>query len=371
MSKTFYFDLNPQKVNFSLNYLQKLIQKELGPYHKLKLALFEKEFGGRFYIDKESSRGVEVFLFERKQFVMKLNVLSNEADYLVCQKMLTVLIKNFDLEIYEDEDDELVLETESGIEEYFSPENIFHERVIEADVILTLIERNKSNIRFDGINNPVYFGMDFIKEVEKKKLKDEQIIKMMDQTMHKIQWELPDYCKPDPAIISAKDKSKDFKVRIILCDRDYILTDYEYLLISDCEIADESICINHDDLKEIIHDLHLLWHEADDFTIVAPKLSQPEWKAFVSAAKKLNRKKEMDESTKFSFEVKDVFKLNKADILIGRGTLPLYEGKVHCGEIELEISPAWGNSQENLDNLSFQVKKGKAYQSLIGKIFTN
>ena len=266
----------------------------------MKDILFEKEFGGRFYIDKESSRGVEVFLFERKQFVMKLNVLSNEADYLVCQKMLTVLIKNFDLEIHE-EDDELVLKTESGIEEYFLPEKILSKRVIESDVILILIERNKSNIRFDGVNNPVYFGMDFLKEVEEKKLKDEQIIKKMDQIMHKIQWELPDYCKPDPAIISAKDKNKDFKVRIILCDRDYILTDYEYLLISDCEIADERIFINHDDLKEIIHDLHLLWHESDDFTIVAPKLSQPEWKAFVSAARKLNRKK-IDESAKFSKE---------------------------------------------------------------------
>ena len=84
-----------------------------------------------------------------------------------------------------------------------------------------------------------------------------------------------------------------------------------------------------------------------------------------------NRKKEIDESAKFSLEVKDVFKLNRADILIGKGTLPLYEGKVHCGEIELEISPAWGNSQENLDNLSFQVKRGKAERSLIGKIFTN
>ncbi|MBE6355250.1 hypothetical protein [Treponema sp.] len=371
MSRTFYFDLNPQKVNFSLNYLQNMIQKKLRPYHTVKLSLFKEEFGGRFYIDKESSKGVEVFLFERKQFVMKLNVLSNEADYLLCKKMLTVLVKQFNLEIQEEDDDELILETESAIEELFLPKKILRERVIETDVILTLITRNKSNIRFDGINNPVYFGMDFINEVEKKKLKDEQIIKKIDQTMHKIQWELPDYCKPAPAIISANDSGKKFKVRIMLCDRDYILTDYEYLLISDSESADEVIYINHDDLKKIIHDLHLFWQKADEFTVVAPKLSQPEWKAFVSVARKLNRKKEIDKPTKFSFKVKDVFKLNKVDILVGKGSLPFYEGKVHCSEIELEISPAWGNSQENIDNLSFQVKRGKAERSLIGKIFTN
>ena len=367
MSNTFYFELNPQKVNISQNYLQSLIQYELGSDYKLKISLFEKQFGGHFYIDKKSSRGVEVFLHERKFFVMKLNILANEADYLICEKMLSVLVKKFDLEIHLDEED-LILDSEQLIKDYFQPEKIQHNRKIESDVIIKLILRARNNIRFDGVNNPVYFGMDFVELLEKKNATDEQTIVLFDQIMHKLQWELPDYIKPSPAVISRKDKSKEYKIRMMFKDYDYILNDYEFLLIGDTG-NDEIVFINNDDLKQIINELNLPWQRPDGFTVISTKLNQTDWNKFVEASKKLNRQKEIDEPIRFMFEVTDVFRLNKVDILLGKGNIPLFEGKIRCGNIQLDVTPVYGNTEDTLNNLSFQVKKGTADKSMIGKIF--
>ena len=368
MSKIFYFDLNPQKVNFSLNYLQKLIQQELTSEFELRLTLFENEFGGRFYIEKKSFRGVEVFLHDRKQFVMKLNILSNEADYLICEKMITVLVRNYELEVHEENDD-IILDTEQLVKDYFLPEKINHEREIEADVIIKIILQTRNNIRFDGVNNPVYFGMGFIEQLKRENSTGAQTLALIDQTMNKVQWKLPDYRKPSPALISKKDNSKQFKIRMMFNGNDYVLNDYEYLMICDTGIDAEIIFINNEDLKRIICECQIPWQQPDDFTVVASKLKSEDWDLFVEAARKYNRQREIEEPTRFIFEVREVFHLNKCDILLGKGNLPLYRGKVHCGDIQLDITPSFGNSLERLNNLSFQLKKGSADKSLIGKIF--
>lgn len=368
MSKIFYFDLNPQKVNFSLNYLQKLIQQELTSEFELRLTLFENEFGGRFYIEKKSFRGVEVFLHDRKQFVMKLNILSNEADYLICEKMITVLVKNYELEVHEENDD-IILDTEQLVKDYFLPEKINHEREIESDVIIKIILQTRNNIRFDGVNNPVYFGMGFLEQLKRENATGAQTLALIAQTMNKVQWELPDYVKPSPALISKKDNSKQFKIRMMFKENDYVLNDYEYLLICDTGIDDEIIFINNEDLKSIICEFQFPWQQPDDFTVVASKLKSKDWALFVEAARKYNRQREIEEPTRFIFEVREVFNLNKCDILLGKGNLPFYRGKVHCGDIQLDITPSFGNSLDSLNNLSFQLKKGYADKSLIGKIF--
>lgn len=71
----------------------------------------------------------------------------------------------------------------------------------------------------------------------------------------------------------------------------------------------------------------------------------------------------------FEFTVADVFDFGNFQILVGKANDPLYDGKIKCDDIELEVKPVWGNREEIKDNLSFQVWKGKADKSLVGKTF--
>ena len=195
------------------------------------------------------------------------------------------------------------------------------------------------------------------------------LLQAFDDVMNKIQWGLPDYVKPSPAAIDKKDGSKPIKIRIMFSGMDYILNDYEYLLLGDNAANDEVIFIDNDDLKNIIKELNLPWETPDSFTVIAPKLSNPEWNKFVEAAKRFNKKEEIDKTKQFIFEVKDVFKLNVFDVLVGKGNIPMYKGKIHCGNTELEVTPMQGNDYTHLESLSFFVKKGKADKKMIGKVF--
>ena len=71
----------------------------------------------------------------------------------------------------------------------------------------------------------------------------------------------------------------------------------------------------------------------------------------------------------FEFTVEEVFNLPRITVLCGKGNIPLYDGKIKSDNVELEIKPAWGNTEDKLDNLAFQVWKGKADKSFVGKTF--
>ena len=389
MSKTYSFKLDFQKVNFSLGYLQDLVQQKLGTDNIMKLDLFKNEFGGRFFIEGKSSRGIEVYLentkpqpksidatnekefkafLKSKKFVIRAAVLSNEFDYLICENIITVLVENFNLSIRAEED-EMTLDSISSIKSYFLPERITIERKIECNVIASMIKKIRDTMRFDGVKEPAYFGINFIEQNKTDNPMDDKLLQAFDDVMNKIQWGLPDYVKPSPAAIDKKDGSKPIMIRIMFSGMDYILNDYEYLLLGDNAANDEVIFIDNNDLKTIIKELNLPWKTPDSFTVIAPKLSITEWNRFVEAAKRFNKKEEIDKTKHFIFEVKDVFKLNVFDVLVGKGNIPMYKGKIHCGNTELEVTPIQDNDYTHLENLSFFVRKGKADKKMIGKIF--
>lgn len=71
----------------------------------------------------------------------------------------------------------------------------------------------------------------------------------------------------------------------------------------------------------------------------------------------------------FEFIITDVFNFDGISLLVGKGNAPLYDGKIKCDDIELDVKSSFGNHKGNLDKLSLEVINGKTDKSLIGKTF--
>ena len=73
----------------------------------------------------------------------------------------------------------------------------------------------------------------------------------------------------------------------------------------------------------------------------------------------------------FIFTVKEVFHLGTFDMLVGIGNMPVYNGVITCEDVSFEIRTPWiwGDQRQDLENLSFQLRNGRADGAIIGKTF--
>ena len=279
MSRCFYFKAENLLGNESsaLTFIKNAISDKLSKSYDVRFVAFENEFGGRFWIEGESSRGIEIFC-DDVEFTIKANVLSNKADYVLCANLIDAM-GSFLKETAHDEEDEIV-----NPSEYFSNERIFNFMLSDCKAISALLDRK---IEIIGVVRSVYFTNRFKSKVEASK-NEEDLIKTFYSVIHHVQWELPDYENPSAAMVSRIKGPGEAKIRIICNDGNYILNDYEYLIIGDKSNENEAILITNDDLRQIISTLSLPWEFADDFTVVAHKLNSKDWKQFVAEARKHN-----------------------------------------------------------------------------------
>lgn len=273
----------------NLKTVRRELQKSIGKDFAVKVDKYEDEPGGRFYIENEAARGVEVYKDE-DEVVVKVNALGNHADYVVAKMILDYLCKSVKAEVF-GENDEII----AAPLEYFTDEKI--QELREQDCGTFFLALNlimKDEMQIDGVLRKVYFGKGMLAELSKHKDNPAELVEIFEKMVRHVQYELPNYEMPGAALVfpkDCKDETQSKKIRMMFDGTDYIIQDYDYLLICEKEPKEESLLINNADLIEICSKVYKKgsgFELADDFTVVFPKLSDADWEKFVALAREKN-----------------------------------------------------------------------------------
>ena len=120
MSRCYYLDHKGSiDLDAVLKIAQKMVQEIINESFTVQLEKYQPsdEEGGCFYIEGQSARGVQ-FFYEDKNIVVKINALSNYADYILAKIILLMLSIALEEEIIDEEDFHI------EADEYFTDENI-------------------------------------------------------------------------------------------------------------------------------------------------------------------------------------------------------------------------------------------------------
>lgn len=276
-------------INFDV--LQEALQKVVNDKFTVKLEEYEPTEGeGAFiYIENKSARGVHV-LYENDNVIIKVNILSNYEDYILAKAIMYFLGNGFKQKITDEEDAEIVPL------EYFTDEKIQELREQDARTFLSALKNTKDNIQILGAARKIYFGKTLAKKLLEYESDAKSLVRIIELVINHVQYELPNYNMPGAALIRPKnsdDEKDNKKIRMMFEGNDYILQDYDYLLIHPNKDSKEIIFIDNQDLREIIpqvFDKNSGYEVADDFTVVFPKLEGEAWTKFVNLARKKNHK---------------------------------------------------------------------------------
>lgn len=276
-------------INFQI--LQEALQDVINDKFTVKLEEYEPTEGdGAFiYIENKSARGVHVF-YEDDNIIIKVNILSNYEDYILAKAIMYFLGKGFKEKITDEED------TEIEPLEYFTDEKIQELREQDALTFLSALKNVKDDIQILGAARKIYFGKTLAKKLLQYESDAESLVTAIESEIYHVQYELSAYNMPGAALIRPKnsdDENDNKKIRMMFEGNDYILQDYDYLLIHPNKDSKEIIFIDNQDLREIasqVFDENSGYEVADDFTVVFPKLEGPSWIKFVNLAREKNHK---------------------------------------------------------------------------------
>lgn len=249
-------------------------------------AFADDNIGGRFYAEGKSVRGVDVFQ-ENGDMVVRSTVLANIADYSIAMLLIIELQKILGHNARYEEGGDVDIAI-------FSMENM--QQMIEADAKLFfhMLSKTDEMMVIDGVVRKVYFNKTMYKALCKYKDDAAELAEQLGSFMFALQYSIPNYDMPRAVIVCPQkgEEDKGKKVRIMQSYKDYILQDYDFLLVGDTGKKGERIFINNEDLCAI---LPKPWEKADAFTVIAPALFSYEWDSFVEKARRLGHKNIFDD----------------------------------------------------------------------------
>lgn len=128
-----------------------LVQKHLGEEMKVCLKLREDEYGGQFYVEGQSTRGIDVFKEEDK-LVVKLPLLADYADYFLANLFLDIFHRFLGEDVLDEMDD--VVE----VREYFNDETIQKLRERDSMVFCHMLKNMGESLTLGCVCKDVVFG---------------------------------------------------------------------------------------------------------------------------------------------------------------------------------------------------------------------
>lgn len=292
MSRCYYLK-KKGVINFPI--LQKALQEVINDKFTVKLEEYEptEGEGALIYIENKSSRGVHVF-YDNDNVVIKINILSNYEDYILAKSIMYFLASGFKQKATDEEDSEI------EPLEYFTDEKIQKLREEDAKTFLAVLKNAKDNIQILGVARKIYFGKTLAKKLLNYESDPKSLVSVIESVINHVQYELPAYNMPGAALIrprNSDDEKDNKKIRMMFEGNNYILQDYDYLLINPDKESHEIIFIGNQDLLEIapqVFDENFGYETADDFTVVFPKLEGEGWTKFVNLAREKNHKELLD-----------------------------------------------------------------------------
>jgi hypothetical protein len=241
-----------------------------------------------FYLNGKSIRGVYIFS-QKIGYEIKCNVLSNNYDLMLANEIIKNINSIVDGTVYNEENEIL-----DG-NEYISVQNIENNFIRDLDTIFTYIKETGNTVEFPGTTRSFFIGKKLYSTY--KDFNKNVLINVFQKTILNVLYGLPDYYVCSPMGADSKEEGKIIKLKCISSENDYIIQDYDFILISDEEEMSENdlIMVSVDKIYKI---LPSKWQIVDECTIVAPKLTEIEWKQFKQECIKNNCYKEFKEKAK-------------------------------------------------------------------------
>ena len=133
-----------------LEAFQGLVQRHLGDETKLCLKLQEQGYGGQFYIENQSIRGITITQ-EEENLVVHIPLLADYADFFLGKLFLDIFHQFLSAEVL-DEDGDVV-----EVREYFSDENVQQLRETDAKIFWHMLKNMTSPLTLACVTKELVF----------------------------------------------------------------------------------------------------------------------------------------------------------------------------------------------------------------------
>ncbi|MDI5894805.1 hypothetical protein [Flavobacterium algoritolerans] len=266
--------------------LQKIIERTLAD------VLYEQrsETLCYFWINGASARGVDVSMEEVGLVEIRNTSFSNYADYNLTNELVSSICNLYKGELYkenndydEDEDDVFLayLPKEHPL---FTTEDIESLPQNDTAVVSAIVTQLKQPMTLFCPIRKVHFGIEMLSKLSDKSNKELTII--LQNIIVYVNYKIPNYEYGNVLVMGEGEDKKTLK--LITNDVNCIIDKYDYILFQKNEL--EIIAITNDTLNTI---LPKSWQRVDEYTIVAPLLSEDEFEKLVTQAEKSNQYNEL------------------------------------------------------------------------------
>jgi len=243
-----------------------------------------------FWQDKTSTRGVDISL-DNGLIELRNTVMSSYSDlqltnflaHTICQIFEGVVYTIFDFEEDTPEDKNIRL-TPTNLP-LFSEEKIAEIQLQDATLMHAFITQQEKHITLFGPIRKTHFGIEFMNSFQDKTIGE--LMPIMHQLIKKVNYDLPNYEYGNVMQIGEAEETKILK--LITNNVDCIIDKYDYILFNKNET--EIIAITNDILNTI---LPASWQRIDEYTIVAPIVTENEFKKLVAQAEMHNQINELN-----------------------------------------------------------------------------
>ncbi|MBY0487834.1 MAG: hypothetical protein K2P85_11705 [Flavobacteriaceae bacterium] len=242
-----------------------------------------------FWQNNNSTRGIDVS-FENGLIELRNTIMSNETDYQITKFLAHIICENFKGETFvefddedADSDDESLKLVSVGLGLYDKNE-IEKMQLSDVSTMRGIIEQTGKYISIFGPIRKVHFGTDFMNTYKDKT--DEELITIMHDLIKKVNYQIPNY---EYGNVMETGDGDNIKILKLISNKvDCIIDKYDYILFQKNE--EEIIAIDNNTLNTILPNS---WQRVDEYTIVAPIISENEFMDLIEKADKLNQFEEL------------------------------------------------------------------------------
>lgn len=241
-----------------------------------------------FWQNNNSTRGIDV-TFENGLIELRNTIMSNETDFQITKFLAHLICENFKGEIFveydddDDTDDESLKLVPVGLN-IFNNDEIEEIQLNDVSSMRAIIEQTGNYITLFGPIRKVHFGTDFMNTYKDKT--DIELKTIMHDLIKKVNYQIPNYEYGN--IMETGDGDNKKILKLITNQVDCMIDKYDYILFGKNE--EEIIAIDNDTLNTILPNS---WQRVDEYTIVAPMLSENEFMELIEKAEKLNQFEEL------------------------------------------------------------------------------
>jgi len=261
-------------INFKDVYLKLKYDRSVNAIEKSDVLVY-------FYGPGLSTRGIDVSL-EKYGYEIRITVMSNESDLSLALRLIQIISEMTGGKVYNQEDDELIGPS------FLTEEFINNSFINDMKTIFKIINDTGDTIEFPGPTRSVFIG----KKILNENINYEKRLKTTANNIKSIFYDVLyryDNWGIEPSImaVESKEKDKPIKLKLVSFDDNYLVQNYDYIIIGDAgkKKSNDIVLIDKNNL-EIIDPKY--WFFIDESTIITEKMPEDEWYIFREECRKYN-----------------------------------------------------------------------------------